>query len=434
MVEKWYKGYKSKDKPSELAKQISKKVQEHSLSNYIPLLRIEKGAKANKWYYFFLAIVSEKKGEIPEAIIKSKLLELPSFKIKADRSDPPFTTEQIKDMSNKGYDIEDFIELIPYETTNSKKFDDPFNLLSSNGNTGVEEDPQKYQYLLYWLSNVGKGTWESFKKTCQVLELYEPKRVLRRLKILGHLEIYGGGQKWAIIPTTLVEIAHNKYILCGQRNEKLVNILQKLVNVQSIEQTLNSAAACIAIEIADLMVIKSIQDDLDIKINFGQNLSQRLAETLPNIDEFNLSLGHLQGIVPSIYQWQKFNNNYVVDCPIPQETGLYQMSNTIGFIRTVFYDSITNTYYQGDWYGLRFLDLFYRHDKLIASYDNDKLRLAIPAQQRWPEIYEKSLVLASGLLPIYTNSWLIYENISYHLAQQMTTKLQIDMQEIKTNV
>ena len=182
------------------------------------------------------------------------------------------------------------------------------------------------------------------------------------------------------------------------------------------------------------MVIKSIQDDLDIKINFRQNLSQRLAETLPNIDEFNLSLGHLQGIVPSIYQWQKFNNNYFVDCPIPQETGLYQMSNTIGFIRTVFYDSITNTYYQGDWYGLRFLDLFYRHDKLIASYDNDKLRLAIPAQQRWPEIYEKILVLASGLLPTYTNSWLIYENISYHLAQQMTTKLQIDMQEIKTNV
>src|SRR2546428_1873037 len=37
-------------------------------------------------------------------------------------------------------------------------------------------------------------------------------------------------------------------------------------------------------------------------------------------------------------------------------------------------------------------------------------RLAIPLDWRWPELYERVLVLASGQLPVHRNPWLIYED------------------------
>jgi hypothetical protein len=53
-VQRWYKGYKYKGNPKELVEQISKKVQDYNLSQYVPILRLEKGAKARKPFYFFL--------------------------------------------------------------------------------------------------------------------------------------------------------------------------------------------------------------------------------------------------------------------------------------------------------------------------------------------------------------------------------------------
>ncbi|NJO94221.1 MAG: hypothetical protein HC820_07470 [Hydrococcus sp. RM1_1_31] len=84
--------------------------------------------------------------------------------------------------------------------------------------------------MLYWLSAVGNGTWESFKNACKVMKLENPQRILRRFKLLGHIESSSNGKYWSVAPTALVRIKsqseHPEFILCGQQNEELLNEFQ----------------------------------------------------------------------------------------------------------------------------------------------------------------------------------------------------------------
>lgn len=96
---------------------------------------------------------------------------------------------------------------------------------------------------------------------------------------------------------------------------------------------------------------------------------------------------------------------------------------------TLFYNSETETWRQGDWYGLRFLALHYSKQTCIVRYDSATARLAIPFSQRWSQLYERVLVLTSGKLPSYNtteqNLWLIYENVPLDIVQKLTAKLHV---------
>jgi hypothetical protein len=430
MAEKWYLGFEnnheSKIRTSELRERINKIIRQHSLNKYITDIKIEQGAQKN--YYFFLEIESEKWGEIPNDIVNSQILNHLIFKKKFNDI---FSYEKIQNMIEKDYKYR-----LPYSPDPRIFYDDPFDLSNQNINISSGGDTKTYQNLLYWLSSVGAGNWESFKKTCQILELNEPKQILRRLKILGHLEIYDHGKKWSINPTTLVEIDENKYIICGQQNLNLLLLLKrlkssnKIKNFEIIKQPHDNAYPYVGIELDDLKIlIKSIQDDLKIKIHYG-NFSNRIAEFLPTIEEWKSNLENLKVIVTSKYKWKKFQDDIFVDSLSPQETGMYQMINKLGYPQTVFYYSSTDCFYQGDWYGLRFLSLYYAREKCLANYYVKTSCLAIPKQQRWPEIYERALILASGKLPTHQNSLLFYKNIKPHLAKQLADKLEINLEEI----
>ncbi|MCC5637615.1 hypothetical protein LC593_17570 [Nostoc sp. CHAB 5844] len=100
-IQRWYQGFSYRGNPQELIKQISEQVQRHNLGNFIPLLRVEKGVKSRKQFYFFLAFESLQKGDIPTEI-KSTLLKLSFFKspIPGNRS---FSYEEIKPMVGVGF-------------------------------------------------------------------------------------------------------------------------------------------------------------------------------------------------------------------------------------------------------------------------------------------------------------------------------------------
>jgi hypothetical protein len=153
------------------------------------------------------------------------------------------------------------------------------------------------------------------------------------------------------------------------------------------------------------------------------------AEILPDINTWQHNLRNLQGIVPSLYEWQYFDGHKFVDCVSPKETGLYQYKHEANnnISGTVFFDKPNDKWLQGDWYGLRFLAL--HNQDISVHYDKTKESLAIPLEQRWPEIYERALVLASGLLPRYQQTgqswWLVYEGIILELATQLTDKLRV---------
>jgi hypothetical protein len=95
-----------------------------------------------------------------------------------------------------------------------------------------------------------------------------------------------------------------------------------------------------------------------------------------------------------------------------------------------FYEADTQTWRKGDWYGLRFLDLY--HSKVLQDchYRADQKQLQVCYHQRWPQLYERALVLASGYLPQVSSDrlWLRYHNITPELTSCLTQKLSLTCQ------
>jgi len=208
---RWYKGFSYRGNPKQLVQEISKQIQEQNLSKFVPLLRLEKGVTSSRRpFYFFLGIESITKGEIPPEVISSNLLNFPYFKNPAVPGRNNFTYEQIKPMVGVAHDVHDYTNPIPYQPLEKDIYDNPFELTSTSYinqlSSNVEAISSRYEQLLYWLSAIGNGTWESFKKSCEALKLEEPKRILRRLKLLGHIESSQDGSRWSVAPIAIVKI------------------------------------------------------------------------------------------------------------------------------------------------------------------------------------------------------------------------------------
>ncbi|HLO87023.1 MAG TPA: hypothetical protein VK203_18740 [Nostocaceae cyanobacterium] len=423
-VKRWYTGFIYRGNPQEMVKQISEQVQRHNLSKSIPLLRVEKNP--SKEFYFFLAIESEQLGEIPTEV-EANLLKLPLsfFKRKAPGKNI-FTYEQIKSMVGVAHDVYSYTTNIPYKPQAKITIEYPFELtpLQSINHTDSVKNSERSNNLLYWLSTLGSGTWEAFKKSCYALQIEDPKRILRRLRLLGHLETSANGSKWSTAPTTIVKIESEQpeFILCGQRNLKLINQLESLGIIADITyQPRGEAPPCLRLVVDNPDVITK---NLPI-INAG-DASRKLAEILPEITIWQQNLTCLE-LVPSMQKWKKFIGDDFEVCGTPHETGMYQMCDeNINPRLTLFYNQQTNTWHQGDWYGLRFLALQSEGVSCQSYYNIAAKSLAIPVNQRWPEIYERALVLASGKLPTYQNSWLIYENVSQQVAYILSGKINVN--------
>jgi hypothetical protein len=67
--------------------------------------------------------------------------------------------------------------------------------------------------------------------------------------------------------------------------------------------------------------------------------------------------------------------------------------------------------------------------RATLHYDEDSGQLAIPWGWRWPELYERLLVLASGRLPRLRGPWLVYDAITPQVLDVLTTKLDLDIGE-----
>ncbi|AFZ04647.1 hypothetical protein [Calothrix sp. PCC 6303] len=436
---RWYRGYKYRKNPQELIKLITQKIHEENLSQYIPLLRLEKGVKPRGDFYFFLAIESPQAGQIPQKVMDSKLLKLPFFQTEAVKGLNSFKYEEIKSMVGISHDVHDYTNPIPYQPLPKIIIEHPFNFtVSQQTNSSpqnIDISSHRHEHLIYWLSAIRSGTWELFDKTCNQLEIKESKRVLRRLKLLGHLEVSADGKRWSIAPTAMVQISINsdlqEFIICGQRSINLIKYLQKYTNLKSINQPRGDAPPCIYIQVDQSVnicaLLKTIGTEFSL-INVGE-VSKKLVNILPNINTWKQNLRDLQGIVTTCYEWERFDNNDFVACDFPSESGMYRMYNlnirADKPLRTLFHDRESNLWLQGDWYGLRFLALQQMEHKCIFNYDLSNKQLAILASQRFPEIYERALVLASGKLPTYVDSWLVYTNIELEMLVLLSAKLNL---------
>ena len=152
------------------------------------------------------------------------------------------------------------------------------------------------------------------------------------------------------------------------------------------------------------------------------NLSGDLAEHLLPIKQWTQRLQKLSitnEILPA-YELKIWVDGEFKTTAMANASGFYELWPTEDNMPkvTAYYDSDREQWLRGDWYGLRFISRIAAGDEYRWSYQEDTGSLTIPEAWRWPEIYERALVLSSGQLPSRSGG-----NLSYHWVDEETLSI-----------
>lgn len=447
-VRRWYKGFLTGGKVDPLIQRISRAVDGYALRKYIPVVRFER--KARGQFYYFVAIEGSSVGEIPAEV--SSFFELPFL---GHPLRDPLQLEDIRGMVSGEVEVQDYALRIPYRVPHvflsSSPFD-PEDVELSVETVAAEEvlvQSQAHERLLLWLSAVGSGSWTTFQAACRALGLergseQDSRRIMRKLRLLGHAETSRDGSHWSVAPTTLVELTdessvrgRTSYVLCGARDASTVRILESIVPVEMVPQIRGSGPPAVLLHPPDVdaLLARLVGTGLGPSISFVPEASLHLAGALPSVDGWVDMLETLPGLLPQLYDCRCFDGEGFVETPFNGKSGFYELwppptSATSAAPRPAyraFYDAGSGRWVRGDWYGLRFLAHVSAGHACPAEFDPASARLAVSAHCRWPELYERALVLASGRLPTQSadRTWLIYERISSALLEVLVPKLKL---------
>ena len=294
--------------------------------------------------------------------------------------------------------------------------------------------------FLHWLSIIGEGTWEGFNQACNALKVaqdnQEVRSVLRRLILLGHLDLSGDGSRWSVSPTVLVRFPDNpdSGFLAGRRTESFLRRVREFCDMTPQSYYSSPPRIDLNSGVAETTAALEITD--------AGATSTQLAALLPYLNEWKDSLQSLDNLKVTSYGIEKWQSGSFQTCDTVYdrdgiyygEPGMYRISlegDRTGRNMTLFFDEPAQRWIRGDWYGLRFLSLEAGPARMEAVYDSGAGEFLIPASQRWPLLYERVLTLASGMLPGRTANpdWLSYPRIPLDLAKVLCRKLNVNLME-----
>ena len=425
--------------PAYIFDRISQAIQAENLTRAIPAVKFEKGAKGEFYYFFalegqqldFLDVVQTIFAQwgVPGTIIR-ELLE----------------PEAIKSMASGELETHS-LNAIPYTSLWSDDAGDPFDL----SETSFKEEEsvynslaERYDQLLYWLSTNAEGTWRTFAKVCSILQLAgdvkDARSIFRRLILLGYIESSDNGQKWSICPTALVKCVADPGVcfLTGQQTPKLIEYLKEHWEVETLPQSSYQAPSCVKVH-------GVFPDNISfngLHIEYTGVVSIRLAQLLPDLEEWKDLLPVIDRLSTTSYNIEIWNGRQFIQCDkfyerhgkYFGESGMYclrKKEENNPYRIVLYFDQPNQRWLRGDWYGLRFLAYDSAGRGFEARYNSSANEILIPVEEHWPLLYERALVLASGLLPVRDKNfrWLKYTNISNELIQLLAEKLNITITE-----
>lgn len=296
---------------------------------------------------------------------------------------------------------------------------------------------EKYDILLRWCSAKGTGHLGHFHVACCVLgsasQEYGAWPKLRTLTLLGHTESMWTSNEccWGIAPAAIVQMATDdgRYFLAGQR---IPALLQKLPNDWRVEKNSSNGGPARITVVANLG-----EKDASLSGNYTIRnagcVSMQLADLAPDLQGWKSELKNDPDIRSYLYRFERYEDGDFT--PVQTEDlmpGFYRVTRTEGANKRGvcrFYD-IDGRWLQGEFYGLRHLDAQLKR-KLKVSWSK-KGYLDIAEEQRWPFLYERALVLASGELPRKMKGksgkvYLRYSGMNVDLAQLLCQKLNAEM-------
>ena len=445
---RWYKGFQcGGTRPQHLIDQLAAQIQRYDLGHLIPVVRVERRA-GRSGYYLFLAIESPIIGQIPPEIVQSSLLQ---FHLLGHALDQPFTFDEIRQMVGAEHSVHDYVRLIPYVRPLVTPTSDPFEKVGVEAPerpVAIDEivaHTQRYDRLLNWLSAAGQGSWQIFQNTWQILGGRDSsQQVLRRMRLLGHIETSADRKRWSVAPSVVFPIISGKragqWVLCGRRDVRLLQSYRQYVGVEVVSQEQGDGPATVYLQqVASFEHLAAVLQTTNQSVHQVEQAGLTLGRILPVIDDWKRSLELLQGIRPHAYILKYFNGNDFVEVSFSGRSGLYELwplggqSTREAAIRpeyVLYYDAVGDQWRRADWYGLRFLARYDAGQSCPVQWSSAVHQLAVPVAWRWPEIYERALVLSSGRLPGRRDGWLIYDNIGLELFEELRYKLRLSDEEV----
>lgn len=427
--------------PTEICNRICQVVRGLELTRTIPVIKFEK--KPRGQFYVFLAIedtetvqpLDDVRAVLQHARLTGKPLS-------------PVEPDEIKFMTSSPELETHSLNALTYKSLWFNDPGDPFDLSDTSSDERDTGDPllgERYDRLLYWLSANAEGTWRTFARVCDILQLAndtkDARSIFRRLILLGYIESSSDGQKWSICPSTLVQCAAdpNVCFLTGQQTPKLIEQLKKLWEVESISQPSYQGPSCV--KVYGVFPDASIND---FHLEYAGVASVRLARLFPNLQGWKDTLTTIDRFSTTNYdnieiwdgsRFTSCDTFYERNRQYCGESGMYRLtrSETSDTYQIILYlDQPNQRWLRGDWYGLRFLAYDDAEFDFEVGYDSNANDIWIPVDERWPMLYERALVLASGILPYQAENpkWLRYSGISSELIQLLTEKLNVSIREM----
>ncbi len=433
---RWYAAFRCFGKAELILKQISQKIHSEDLGRYVPRVCFEKGPK--KQFFLFMAIDSAAPGEPPEAL--QGLLRLPALKSPfcIHGRLQPFSREEIKPMVSAEIDVHDYARTIRW-VARHEDAEDPFGLIPATNQPSVQDRSEPFSHLMLWLSAVGMGTFPIFRAGCQSLSLSDSttpaSRIFRRLRLLGHVESSNDGHHWSVAPSVLAQIARYdgdiEFAFCGGRDAKLIQALKEACVVKEEGQPNGAGPALIKVCFQNEAAVETAVSELAPRYGLkAVPAAELFAQRVPDLMAWCAGLLPVEGIVPALFNLRMFDDSGFADCIFTGTGGFYEFrrADSVRGDYYLYYDAHRDKWIRGDWYGLRFLALHGRGALQEVRFDPSSGSLAVRQTERWPELYERVLVLCSGRLPTINAGWLVYSNVPKDIAKSLTEKLGIPLE------
>lgn len=436
---RWYAAFQCFGKAEKILQQISQQIRSSDLGTVVPRVCFER--KPGRQFYLFMAIDSETPGETPHSI--RTLLALPGLSrpIKHGPKFHPFKREDIKNMVASDIDVQDYARTLRWVALRQES-DDPFACPPIEEALIVRDRSAEHRHFLLWLSAVGMGSYSVFQAGSKTLglaaDVTPAARILRRYRLLGHIECSPNGRHWSIAPPVLAELSTSqgqfRYILCGARDNALNQQLEQLAVVEEEPQPNGDGPPRLVVQFHSESEVSDAVASLKTAYELTADpAARKLAEVLPNRSDWLKELGTVEGVVPALFDLRRFKGSEFQQAVFDGTSGFYEFRHrsregSINADFSLYFDSSTERWVRGDWYGLRFLALQNGRSVGEAKHDEENGKFAIRQAERWPELYERTLVLCSGLLPTRSQGWLIYENVPGDLALLLAQKLDVKIE------
>lgn len=446
---RWYAACPRVGRPDTVAQQVATMVRQHDLGRVLPLLRFERRARGQ--FYLFLGIESESPGRLPPEL--EVLHQYPILRglLRRGGDDDvlPFTLDEIQKMVSGEVSVQDYARRLARVILTPPVFAEPFPPDDPAADEAAMDErllrSTQYDRLLAWLSAAGNGSLTVAQRACQALGLdpdgAQTGRILRRLRLLGHVEGSGDGRRWSIAPSVLTRVpgpaGSATYVLCGGRDGALIGALRRVAAVSQEPQPHGDAPARVVVsfEPGDDMAVL-LQGAGAGAVPRVDDASGRLASVLPPIDRWPDLLERVGALQPERYDTLRYTAGGFIESPVAG-SGLYELytregrgSHSIRPDYRLYYDAPAGRWLAGDWYGLRFLAHIADGRLGPAYYDILSARFALPEEWRPPELYERALVLCSGRLPERRRGWLYYDDVEPGVAAALAARLRFSMQEV----